>query len=385
LEQTARENAERANRIKDEFLAVLSHELRSPLNPILGWTKLLQTRKFDAHKTAEALATIERNAKLQCQLIDDLLDVAKILRGKLSMDESPVNLVFVIESAIDTVRTAAVAKSILLHPVLPNIGQVLGDSTRLQQIVWNLLSNAIKFTPKGGQVEIRLERVNDRAQIIVSDTGKGINPDFLPHIFESFSQEDISTTRKYGGLGLGLAIVRNLVEAHGGIISASSPGEGQGATFTVSFPLLNLEQELNQPDEFLDQEPDLTGIKVLTVDDELDARELLTVVLIEYGAEVMTVASAGEVFTALEWFQPDILISDIGMPEMDGYTLLQQVRSLPPEKGGQIPAIAVSAYAGEVDQQRSITVGFRRHITKPLDPNQLAQTVAALARTTAVR
>ena len=380
LEQTAREAAERANRIKDEFLAILSHELRSPLNPILGWTKLLQTRKFDENKTAEALATIERNAKLQCQLIDDLLDVAKILRGKLSMDTTPVNLVFVIESAIDTVRTAAVSKSILLHPVLPNIGQVAGDSTRLQQIVWNLLSNAIKFTPNGGRVDIRIERVKDSAHIIVSDTGKGINPAFLPYIFESFRQEDVSITRKYGGLGLGLAIVRHLVEAHGGTISADSPGEGYGATFTVRLPLLNLAPESNQTNKLFEQEPDLTGIRVLTVDDDLDARELLIVILTEYGAEVMTVSSAAEVFTALESFQPDILISDIGMPEIDGYTLLQLVRTLSPEKGGQIPAIALTAYAGEVDQQRALTVGFQQHITKPIEPNQLAQAVVMLMR-----
>ncbi|MDF0555703.1 PAS domain S-box protein [Kamptonema sp. UHCC 0994] len=380
LEQTAREAAERANCIKDEFLAILSHELRSPLNPILGWTKLLQTRKFDEIKTAEALATIERNAKLQCQLIDDLLDVAKILRGKLSMDTTPVNLVFVIESAIDTVRTAAVSKSILLHSVVPNIGQVAGDSTRLQQIVWNLLSNAIKFTPNGGRVEIRIERVKDNAHIIVSDTGKGINPAFLPYIFESFRQEDVSITRKYGGLGLGLAIVRHLVEAHGGTISADSPGEGYGATFTVRLPLLNLAPESNQTNKLFEQEPDLTGIRVLTVDDDPDARELLIVILTEYGAEVMTVSSAAEVFTALESFQPDILISDIGMPEIDGYTLLQLVRTLSPEKGGQIPAIALTAYAGEVDEQRALTVGFQRHITKPIEPNQLAQAVVMLMR-----
>ncbi|MBG1262392.1 PAS domain-containing protein [Nostoc commune] len=379
LEQAARAEAERANRIKDEFLAVLSHELRSPLNPILGWTKLLQTRKFNETKTAEALATIERNAKLQTQLIDDLLDVAKILRGKLSIDAAPVNLTFVIESAIDTVRTAAIAKSITLHPILPNIGQVSGDSNRLQQIVWNLLSNAIKFTPNGGRVEIRLERVNDQAQIIVSDTGKGINPDFLPHIFESFRQEDVSITRRYGGLGLGLAIVRQLVEAHGGIITADSPGEGFGATFTVQLPLLNVEPEIKQIDELPQQALELTGIRVLTVDDDPDARELLTVLLAEYGASVLTVASASEVLANLESFQPDVLVSDIGMPEVDGYSLIQQIRTLPPEKGGQIPAIALTAYARVDDYQRAIASGYQRHVTKPLDPEELVQAVVALA------
>ncbi|MEH2027598.1 PAS domain-containing protein [Nostoc sp.] len=381
LEQAARAEAERANRIKDEFLAVLSHELRSPLNPILGWTKLLQTRKFSETKTAEALATIERNAKLQTQLIDDLLDVAKILRGKLSIDAAPVNLAFVIESAIDTVSTAALSKSIVLHSLLPNIGQVSGDSNRLQQIVWNLLSNAIKFTPKGGRVETRLKRVNDQAEIIVSDTGKGINPDFLPYIFESFRQEDVSITRKYGGLGLGLAIVRQLVEAHGGTIAADSPGESFGATFTVQLPLLNVEPEIKQPDELPQPGLELTGIRVLTVDDDPDARELLTVLLAEYGAKVLTVASATEVLANLESFQPDVLVSDIGMPEVDGYSLIQHIRTLPPEKGGEIPAIALTAYARVEDSQRAITSGYQRHVTKPLDPEELVQAVVALAQT----
>ncbi len=380
LEQAARAEAERANRIKDEFLAILSHELRSPLNPILGWTKLLQTRKFSETKTAEALATIERNAKVQTQLIDDLLDVAKILRGKLSIDASPVNLAFVIESAIDTVRTAAVAKSILLHPVLPNIGQVSGDSNRLQQIVWNLLSNAIKFTPNRGRVEIRLQQVDEQAHIIVRDSGKGINPEFLPYIFESFRQEDVSVNRKYGGLGLGLAIVRQLVEAHGGTITADSAGVGLGATFTVQLPLLNAELEIKQPDELPQSALELTGIRVLTVDDDPDARELLTVLLAEYGAEVLTVASAAEVLANLESFQPDVLVSDIGMPEVDGYTLIQQIRTLTPEKGGQIPAIALTAFARVEDSQRAINSGYQRHVTKPLDPEELVQAVVALKK-----
>ncbi len=379
-EQAARAEAERANRIKDEFLAVLSHELRSPLNPILGWTKLLQTRKFSETKTAQALATIERNAKLQTQLIDDLLDVAKILRGKLSIDTSPVNLAFVIESAIDTVRTAAVAKSITLYPILPNIGQVCGDDNRLQQIVWNLLSNAIKFTPNGGRVEIRLEQVDEQAHIIVRDSGKGINPDFLPYIFESFRQEDVSVTRKYGGLGLGLAIVRQLVEAHGGSIMADSLGEGLGATFTVQLPLLNVEPEIKQPDVLPQPALELTGIRVLAVDDDADARELLTVLLAEYGAEVLTVASAAQVLANLESFQPDVLVSDIGMPGVDGYTLIQQIRTLTPDKGGHIPAIALTAYARVEDSQRAITSGYQRHVIKPLDPEELVQAVVALKK-----
>lgn len=397
-ERAAREAAERANYIKDEFLAILSHELRSPLNPILGWVKLMQSRKFDPAKTADALATIERNAKLQTQLIDDLLDVAKILRGKLSMEVAPVNLVFVIEAAIDTVRTAAVAKSILLHSELPEIGQISGDAARLQQVIWNLLSNAIKFTPNGGRVDIKLSLVTSHwslvnpegqrtiekgqkthyAQITVSDTGKGIAPDFLPHIFESFRQEDASTTRKFGGLGLGLAIVYSLVEAHGGTIWADSEGEGLGATFTIRLPLLNLEPEQGQPNPLPVQELDLSGIRVLAVDDEPDARDLLTVLLTQYGAEVLTVASATDVLANLESFQPDVIVSDIGMPGVDGYALIQQIRALPPAKGGQTPAIALTAYGTEGDRKRVITSGYQLHIIKPLEPEQLVQAVIAL-------
>jgi PAS domain S-box-containing protein len=379
-EQIARAEAERANRIKDEFLAVLSHELRSPLNPILGWTKLLQSGRMDAAKTAKALATIERNAKLQTELIDDLLDVAKILRGKLSLNMAAVNLSSAVEAALDTVGTAAVAKSISLRSVLPNVGQVLGDVARFQQIVWNLLSNAIKFTPYGGRVDIQLQRVGTEAHIIVKDTGKGISPDFLPHLFESFQQEDASITRKYGGLGLGLAIVRQLVEAHGGTITAHSPGEGLGATFTVRLPLLNIAPDVQPLHEYPHQELDLTGIRVLAVDDEPDARELLTALLAEYGADVLTVASASEVLVNLEAFQPNVLVSDIAMPEIDGYTLIQKVRALPPTQGGQIPAIALTAYAREDDYQRAISSGFQRHITKPLEPERLVQAVVTLTR-----
>lgn len=390
-EQAARAEAERANRIKDEFLAVLSHELRSPLNPILGWTKLLQTRKLDASKTVEALATIERNAKIQTQLIDDLLDVAKILRGKLNLNITSVHLSSVIEAAIDTVKASAIAKSITLESKLSNIGQVSGDEARLQQVVWNLLSNAIKFTPNGGQVRIEMSLENDQtqiadnqqliaryAQITVSDTGKGISSDFLPHIFESFRQEDASITRRYGGLGLGLAIVRQLVEAHGGNIKADSLGEGLGATFTVRLPLLDTRPQIKQLDKLHQEILDLTRIRVLAVDDDPDARELLTVLLTQYGAEVLAVTSATEVLASLESFQPDILISDIGMPEVDGYSLIQGVRALPTEKGGQIPAIALTAYAREDDYQRAITSGYQRHVTKPLDPGLLVQAVMAL-------
>ncbi|MEN9565846.1 MAG: hypothetical protein RLZZ69_1042, partial [Cyanobacteriota bacterium] len=377
-ETTARGEAERANRIKDEFLAIVSHELRSPLNPILGWSQLLQTQNFDQSRMAQGLEIIERNAKLQSQLIDDLLDVAKILRGKLSLNATPLNLALVIQSALEAVKTTAAAKSVCLNQVLPNIGQISGDFTRLQQIIWNLLSNAIKFTPAGGQVDICLEQIDNLAQITVSDTGKGINSDFLPHIFEYFRQEDPSITRNHGGLGLGLAIVYHLVEAHGGTISAESDGEGLGATFTVRLPLIDVEPAMEQTNGLSNRELDLTGIRVLYVDDQPDARELLEVLLTQYGAKVVTVASAIEALRVLKSLPHDILVSDIGMPETNGYSLIEQIRSLPPERGGQIPAIALTAYAGETDRELALSFGFQEHLPKPFNSNQLIQTMLTL-------
>ncbi|WOD41807.1 PAS domain-containing protein [Nodosilinea sp. E11] len=379
-EQGARHAAERANRIKDEFLAILSHELRSPLNPILGWAKLLQMHKLDEAKTAAGLATIERNAKLQAQLIDDLLDVAKILRGKLSLTMAAVDLAAVVEAAIDTVRPMVAAKAIGLNAVLPNIGQVSGDAARLQQVVWNLLSNAIKFSPTNGQVEIRLTEVDGSAEITVRDWGKGINPDFLPYMFESFRQEDGSTTRTYGGLGLGLAIVRELVEAHRGLVTAESPGEQLGATFTVRLPLIQGVPTALSVDELPAPALDLTGTRVLAVDDDPDSRELLTTILTQYGAEVLTVTSAAAVLENLSSFQPDVLVSDIGMPNVDGYSLLRQIRALPPAQGGQTPAVALTAYAREDDRRRAIASGFQHHVTKPLEPKRLVQAVITLTR-----
>ncbi|HEY9729358.1 MAG TPA: PAS domain S-box protein, partial [Chroococcales cyanobacterium] len=378
-ERTAREEAQAANQIKDEFLAVLSHELRSPLNPILGWTKLLQTRKFDEQATQRALSTIERNAKLQTQLIDDLLDVSRILRGKIDLKVYPVNLAGVIDAALETVRLAAEAKGIEIQTRLaPDVGQVSGDAGRLQQVVLNLVSNAVKFTPSGGRVEIRLERVGRDAQIQVIDTGKGIKPEFLPHVFEYFRQEDGKTTRNFGGLGLGLAIVRHLVELHGGTVQAESPGEGQGATFAVRLPLIAIAKEITQDDTPPIATSRLNRLQILVVDDVADMRELLATILEHYGATVRVAASAAEALIAIEQFKPDLLISDIGMSDIDGYMLLRQVRQLPPERGGLVPAIALTAYASEFDYQQALTAGFQKHIPKPVEPEELVKAITAL-------
>ncbi|WP_416670348.1 PAS domain S-box protein [Egbenema bharatensis] len=415
-EQSARAEAEQANRIKDEFLAVLSHELRSPLNPILGWSSLLLSGKLDTAKTTHALTTIQRNAKLQSELIEDLLDVSRILRGKLNLNVAPVNLANKIRGAMETVRLAAEAKNIHIEASLAeDIGRVWGDSIRLQQVVWNLLSNAVKFTPEGGRVEVRLERVDGErvdqwmsgsmaesrshlptdppthppvhscAQITVSDTGQGIKPDFLPYVFDYFRQADGTTTRTFGGLGLGLAIVRHLVELHGGTVRADSLGEGQGATFTIRLPLLTPSQ-VNQGERLRSgllgispqQSIDLSGIKILVVDDDPDTRELVVFVLEQQGAQVITATSAHEVLLVLPQAKPDVLLSDIGMPEMDGYMLIRQVRALTPEQGGQIPAIALTAYAGDINQKQVLAAGFQKHISKPIEPQKLVQAIAHL-------
>ncbi|MDZ7958624.1 MAG: ATP-binding protein [Aulosira sp. DedQUE10] len=387
LEQAARAEAEKANLIKDEFLAVLSHELRSPLNPILGWSKLLQTGEFDPASMKKALATIERNAQLQVQLIDDLLDVSRILRGKLNLNMVAVNLVSVIDAAMETVRLAAEAKNIQINTMLDaSLGEVLGDSSRLQQVIWNLVSNAVKFTPEGGKVNLRLHNVDTHAQIIVSDTGKGISSNFLPYVFEYFCQADSTTTRKFGGLGLGLAIVRHLVELHGGTVSAESLGEGQGATFTVRLPLLKavraasrregkrLKDE-NNSSHLAPHSPLLTGIKILVVDDDIDSREFYTFVLEQSGANVTAVGSATDALQALAQSKPDILLSDIGMPEMDGYMLMRQVKALQTEPGKQIPSIALTAYAGEINQQQALLAGFQKHLSKPVEPDELVKAI----------
>jgi CheY-like chemotaxis protein/nitrogen-specific signal transduction histidine kinase len=397
------EESQQANRLKDEFLAVLSHELRSPLNPILGWSKLLRSRKLDEKTTDRALETIERSAQVQTQLIEDLLDVSRILQGKLSLNVCPVDLTSTIRAAMETVHLAAQAKSIQIQTRLePDVGQVSGDPSRLQQVVWNLLSNAVKFTPARGRVEVRLSVVSRQssvvsgqsqqttdngqlttdkyAQIQVSDTGKGISPDFLPHVFDYFRQADSTTTRKFGGLGLGLAIARNLVELHGGTVRAESPGVGQGATFTVRLPLMPTSPKMNQDSRQSEQSLDLNGIKLLVVDDDASAREYFTFLLELHGANVTAVASADEAFAALTESKPDVLLSDIGMPDVDGYMLIQQVRTLPPEQGGQIRAIALTAYAGEINYQQALSAGFQRHISKPVEPAKLVEVIANLVR-----
>ncbi|WP_289501338.1 GAF domain-containing protein [Gloeocapsopsis sp. IPPAS B-1203] len=400
-EQQARTQAETANRLKDEFLAVLSHELRSPLNPILGWSKLLLTHNFDATKTHYALETIERNAKLQSQLIEDLLDVSRILRGKLSLNITSVDLATVITAAIETVRLAAEAKAIELIIDFELI-QVWGDANRLQQVVWNLLSNAVKFTPVGGRVEVKLDGVfsdlnsesdaeyliqnslrdpnQSFARICVSDTGRGIDPEFLPFVFDYFRQADSTTTRSFGGLGLGLAIVRYLVELHGGTVQAESQGAGQGAIFKVILPLGSVATPSCEQQTSDEDMPTLQGIKVLVVDDEEDTRDLIVFVLEEYGATVCAVASATEAIEIFTQKQTDILLSDIGMPEMDGYTLIRTLRSLPQAEGSEIAAIALTAYAGETNHQQILAAGFQKHLAKPVEPEELVKAIAQLVK-----
>jgi PAS domain S-box-containing protein len=402
--QQQTERLRQANHIKDEFLAVLSHELRTPLNPILGWARLLQSRQYDPATTARALETIERNAKIQTQLIEDLLDVSRILRGKLSLTVTPVDLIATVEAALDTIHLAAEAKGVAVqlhildpaadsadHPHSNSGFTVLGDASRLQQVIWNLLSNAVKFTPAGGQIEVQLERVQNGeprdhrtvAQITVSDTGKGISPDFLPHVFDYFRQADGSTTRSFGGLGLGLAIVRHLVELHGGTIQAASAGEGQGATFTVRLPLLTNSTSPDQTEPPLSTSTSaqpLTGLRILIVDDEPDALDWTQFWLEQCGAVVTAVSSAQAALEELEQSQPDVLLSDIGMPEADGLMLLQQIRSRSDAQGSRVPAIALTAYARDEDSSRALLAGFQRHLAKPVEPAHLVTTILELLR-----
>jgi PAS domain S-box-containing protein len=382
-ETEARREAEAANRAKDEFLATLSHELRSPLNAMLGWCRMLRGKTLDEAGTERALETIERNVRLQTQLIDDLLDVSRIITGKLSLAVRPVDLPAVIDAALESVEAAARAKGIRLEPTLPpGTPPILGDPGRLQQILWNLLSNAVKFTPSGGRVFVRLDRTASHARITVRDTGQGIQPSFLPYVFDRFRQAETSAARSHGGLGLGLAIVRHLVELHGGTVEARSAGEGQGATFTVLLPFQPPMPELRSANFHVGLEgeslPDLVGITVLIVDDDGDTRALLRAMLESRGATVSTARSAPEALSVIASAKPDILICDIGMPGEDGYDLIRQVRELPGARHASIPAVALTAYARREDVGRAIEAGYQVHLAKPVDPQALARVLFAL-------
>jgi CheY-like chemotaxis protein/two-component sensor histidine kinase len=364
-----------ANGVKDEFLATLSHELRTPLTSILGWSHLLTGGKLDKQQTAGAIETIARNARVQGRLIDELLDISRIMTGKLCLDLRAVKLAPLIQAVVDDVRPAADARSINLEAAFnSDIGPILGDPDRLQQIVWNLLTNAIKFTPKGGDVHVRLERNDSHALIIVNDSGQGIATELLPHVFERFRQADSSNIRSNGGLGLGLSIVRQLVELHRGTVTAESSGENAGTTFRVMLPLPSLYQVLNAAEKTerknernspTTTQHSLSGLRVLVVDDERDTRELVAALLTTYGAEVVSVSSAAEALDQMERQRFDLLISDIGMPEMNGYDLISRIRQLSEEHGGRTPALALTAYAGIDDRKRALAAGYEMHIPKP--------------------
>jgi PAS domain S-box-containing protein len=386
--------AKEANRLKDEFLATISHELRTPLNAITGWSSMLMSQSLSDEDRARAIETINRNARIQAQIIDDILDVSRIITGKLRLDIQLVDPSRVIESAVESARPAAEAKGIRLQMLLdPQAGPVSGDPNRLQQVIWNLLTNAVKFTQKGGRVQLRLERINSHVEISVSDNGQGISPDFLPHVCERFRQSDSTVSRKHGGLGLGLSIVRQLVEMHGGSVSVTSAGEGQGANFVVMLPIAVVRSksfgETNKDERVhpkanggavpFDCPPQLKGLRVLCVDDEKDARELLVAVLEQCDADAVAVASAEEALTTIEEFKPHILVSDIGMPEQDGYELIRRVRErevLHQQK--RMPAVALTAYARVEDRLRALSAGFQMHVPKPVEPAELAAVIASL-------
>jgi PAS domain S-box-containing protein len=380
-EQAARQLAEENSRLKDEFLASVSHEIRTPLNAINGWTQILLSGDSNAEKSRHALSTIQRNVGSQTQIIDDLLDISRIVTGQMRLDLQPVNLAESIETALDNLRPAANAREInLIETIESGETFVMSDASRLQQIFWNLLSNAVKFTPLNGQIEIILREVDAFAEVIIRDSGQGIADDFLPFVFERFRQADGSSRRKHGGLGLGLSIVKNLVEMHGGTITAESAGEGAGATFTMMLPLL-LPQK---GDENFDRQTgffvkaaknDFAGIRILVVDDDADSREMLRYVLEDTKAHIMTAGSAGEALAQFSTFEPDILISDLGMPELDGYDLIKQIRALPTESGGRTPAIALTGYVGAEEQKRVQSSGFNIHVAKPVDFNKLMKII----------
>jgi len=383
-ERAARGDAEKANRLKDEFLATLSHELRTPLNAVIGWSRMLKSSRLDPESAEHAIDVIERNAWAQKQIIEDILDVSRVITGKLQLQLAPVDLIAVVEAALDAVRPAVEAKDIRIETdYQKGLRIIAGDADRLQQVVWNLLSNASKFTPGGGTVGIRVFQDETYATIEVSDTGPGIAPEFLPHVFERFRQADGSTTRTHGGLGLGLAIVRHLVELHGGMIGVENSPSGSGAVFTVKLPLPSSELTLEtaKPTGVFEEtvtEVDLAGVRILVVEDDLDALELITIDLAEHGAKVRGVASAAEALSLLENEQFDLLISDIGMADTDGYNLIRQVRLQEGEKSEPIPAIALTAYARTQDRIRAIAAGYNTHVAKPVEIRELVTVVKCL-------
>jgi len=389
LAQGERQRAEEANRLKDDFLATVSHELRTPLTAMLGWMKMLRSGRLPVEKHAKALETVDRNAQAQAQLVEDLLDVSRIISGKLRLDTQPVELVDVIQAALESVRPAADAKDIQLHLELGTVGsRVMGDPGRLQQVVWNLVSNAVKFSPGGSRVRVLLERGDGAAEVTVVDEGPGIPADFLPHLFERFTQLEGGTTRRHGGLGLGLAIVRHLVELHGGTVRAASDGPGRGATFTVRLPLAAPRPSTGEtpsprrtasfPAVRPAHPPSLSARNILVVDDEQDNREVLKVLLEGCGANVVTASSVPEALRALREAPPDLLVSDIGMPGEDGYSLISQVRALSGEQGGRVPAVALTAYARVEDRTRALTAGFNMHVAKPVEPTELLAILSSL-------
>ena len=385
-EQEARNAAEIANRAKDEFLATLSHELRSPLGAILTWVTLMRAGRLDPARTGRALEAIERNTRLQVKLVEDLLDVSRIVTGKMNLDVRLVDLATVIDAALDTVRPAAEAKLVRLDTLLDRrIGPILGDADRLQQVLWNLLANAIKFTPREGGIEIRLDALESQARISVRDTGRGIDRDLLPHVFERFRQADTSITRSDAGLGLGLAIVRHLVELHGGTVQAESPGQGEGATFTILLPLPAIRTVEDEGPRGTHHEmarldlPMLRDVRVLVVDDERDARDAVVAILEHAGATVASVTSVREALAQMESSAPDVLVSDIAMPGEDGYELIRRIRDRAPELGPRVPTLALTAHAGVNDQKRVLAAGFHAYLAKPIEPGELVSMIASLA------
>src|SRR6185295_283596 len=384
-ERAARADAEKANRLKDEFLATLSHELRTPLNAVIGWSRMLSSGRLDRESAGHALEVVERNAWAQKQIIEDILDVSRVITGKLQLNLSPVDLVAVVDAALDAVRPAMEAKEIKIETIIDaSLRPISGDPDRLQQVVWNVLSNAAKFTPSGGKIQISVELEGNYGVIKVTDSGPGIAAGFLPHVFESFRQGDGSTTRTHGGLGLGLAIVRHLVELHGGTISVDNRSDGTGAIFTIRLPLpsgeLRAESLTTAASIFKENQPEppgLQGLRILIVDDETDALDLISMELAQHGAHVMGVNSAEAALESLSQDTFDILISDIGMPQMDGYDLIRQIRKRDDDTQ-RIPAVALTAYARVQDRMRAILAGYSTHVAKPVEANELVTVVASL-------